>query len=77
MNHTVGIAQDHKARAAEKKPTEKAVGHVPPGGGARSLWVFNEFVTHKIPSQRTGGAYALFEVSTRPGTGPPPHLHHR
>ena len=77
MNHTVGIAQDHKARAAEKKPTEKAVGHVPPGGGARSLWVFNEFVTHKIPSQRTGGAYAHFEVATRPGAGPPPHIHHR
>jgi mannose-6-phosphate isomerase-like protein (cupin superfamily) len=41
------------------------------------LWVFNEFVTHKIPSHRTGGAYAHFEVATRPGAGPPPHIHHR
>jgi len=34
-------------------------------------------VTHKIPSQMTGGAYALFEVATQPGSGPPPHIHHR
>ncbi len=34
-------------------------------------------VTYKIPSHRTGGAYALFEVATQPGTGPPPHIHHR
>ena len=29
------------------------------------------------PSHQTGGAYALFEVATQPGTGPPPHIHHR
>ena len=53
---------------------EKAVSHVPPGEGRRSLWVLGELVTYKIPSQRTGGAYSLFKVVTQPGAGPPPHL---
>jgi mannose-6-phosphate isomerase-like protein (cupin superfamily) len=39
--------------------------------------VFGELATCKVPSHRTGGAYALFEVSTRPGAGPPPHVQHR
>jgi quercetin dioxygenase-like cupin family protein len=56
---------------------EKAVAHVPPGEGRRSLWVLGELVTYKIPSQHTGGAYALFEVTTQPGGGPPAHVHHR
>jgi mannose-6-phosphate isomerase-like protein (cupin superfamily) len=77
MSHTADIARGHEIRAAEESPTQKAVSHVPPGEGARSLWVFNEFVTHKIPSHRTGGAYAHFEVATRPGAGPPAHIHHR
>jgi mannose-6-phosphate isomerase-like protein (cupin superfamily) len=34
-------------------------------------------VTYKVPSNWTGGAYALFEVATPPGAGPPPHVHHR
>jgi quercetin dioxygenase-like cupin family protein len=41
------------------------------------LWVLGEFVTYKVPSQQTGGAYALFEVTTQPGSGPPPHVNHR
>jgi quercetin dioxygenase-like cupin family protein len=56
---------------------EKEVAHIPPGEGARSLWVMGVLVTYKIPSQRTGGAYSLFEVATQPGAGPPPHIHHR
>lgn len=55
----------------------EAVAHIPPGEGARSLWVLGELATYKIPSRRTGGAYALFEVATHPGSGPPPHVHHR
>jgi mannose-6-phosphate isomerase-like protein (cupin superfamily) len=39
--------------------------------------VFGELATCKVPSHRTGGAYALFEVSTQPGAGPPPHVQHR
>jgi mannose-6-phosphate isomerase-like protein (cupin superfamily) len=56
---------------------EKAVAHIPPGEGTRSLWVLGELVTHKVPSQQTGGAYSLFEVVTQPGAGPLPHIHHR
>ena len=56
---------------------EKAVAHIPPGEGARSMWVIGELLTYKVPSYRTGGAYALFEVATHPGAGPPPHIHHR
>ncbi len=55
----------------------KAVVHVPPGEGRRSLWVFDELLTYKVPSQHTGGAYSLFEVTTQPGAGPPPHVQHR
>ena len=55
----------------------KAVAHVAPGEGRGSLWVLSELLTYKIPSQRTGGAYSLFEATTQPGTGPPPHIHHR
>jgi mannose-6-phosphate isomerase-like protein (cupin superfamily) len=36
-----------------------------------------EHLTYKVPSQRTGGAYSLFEVATHPGAGPPPHVQHR
>ena len=56
---------------------EKKVGHLSPGKDTRSLWVFGELVTHKIPSQQTGGAYSLFEITTCPGEGPPPHVQHR
>ncbi len=54
-----------------------AVAHVRPGEGTISLWVLSELLTYKISSQRTGGAYSLFEVTTQPGAGPPPHVQHR
>ena len=56
---------------------EKRVAHVGPGEGTRSLWMLGELLTYKVPSQRTGGAYSLFEVETPPGSGPPPHVQHR
>ena len=56
---------------------EKSVAHIQGGEGTKSLWVLDELVTYKVPSQRTGGAYALFEVTTHPGAGPPPHVQHR
>jgi mannose-6-phosphate isomerase-like protein (cupin superfamily) len=77
MNHTADVAQGHESRAAREETVEERVTHVPPGEGARSLWVMGVLVTHKIPSHRSGGAYALFEVATRTGAGPPPHIHHR
>jgi quercetin dioxygenase-like cupin family protein len=52
------------------------VTHVPPGEG-RSLWMLGELVTHKTARDQTGGAYSLFEVTTQPGDGPPPHVQHR
>ena len=55
----------------------KAVAHVAPGEGRRSLWVLSDLVSYKIPSHQTGGAYSLFEVTTQPGGGPPPHVNHR
>lgn len=54
----------------------QGIAHVPPGEG-RSLWVLGELVTCKITSYQTGGAYSLFEVITQPGSGLPPHVHHR
>jgi mannose-6-phosphate isomerase-like protein (cupin superfamily) len=39
--------------------------------------VLGELLTRKVPSQRTGGAYSLFEVTTQVGAGPPPHVQHR
>ena len=59
----------------ENKP-ETGVAHIRPGEGRRSLRVMDEMVTCKIPSDRTSGAYSLFEITTRPGEGPPPHVQH-
>jgi hypothetical protein len=76
MGHTADITHGHKSRAVEEEKMEKEVAHIPPGEDARSLWVLGVLVTYKIPSHRTGGAYSLFEVTTQPRTGPPPHIHH-
>jgi quercetin dioxygenase-like cupin family protein len=35
-----------------------------------------EMVTCKITSDQTSGAYSLFEITTQPGDGPPPHVQH-
>jgi mannose-6-phosphate isomerase-like protein (cupin superfamily) len=77
MSHKADDAQVHETRAVEEERMEKAVAHVRPGEGSRSLWVLGELVTHKIPSYQTGGAYSLFEVTTQPGAGSPPHVQHR
>jgi quercetin dioxygenase-like cupin family protein len=55
----------------------EAAVNTPPGQGKRTLWVLGEAVTYKVSSRRTGGAYAMFEVATPPGAGPPPHVQHR
>ena len=77
MNQSVGVPQRHKTRRVNEEKVEKTIAHIPPGEGTRSLWVLGELLTYKIPSHRTGGAYALFEATTHPGAGPPPHIHHR
>ncbi len=77
MSHTADVVQGHKTRRMGEAEMGKAVAHVAPGEGRRSLWVLSELVTYKIPSQQTGGAYSLFEIETPPGSGPPPHVQHR
>jgi len=77
MGGTADVADRHETRGAEEVKMEKAVAHIPPGEGRRSLWVLGELLTYKVASQNTGGAYSLFEVATQPGGGPPPHVQHR
>jgi quercetin dioxygenase-like cupin family protein len=77
VSHPKVITQGRKTGAEEEGRTHKALAHVPAGEGTSSMWVMGELLTQKTPSQRTGGAYALFEVATTPGAGPPTHIHHR
>ncbi len=77
MSHTADVTHSNKIHRAGEAEMGKAVAHVAPGEGRRSLWVLGELVTQKVPSQRTGGAYSLFEVTTQPNGGPPPHVQHR
>ena len=77
MSHTADIEGKSQTREAGQGEFGKGAAHVPPGGDEASLWVLGELLTRKVPSQRTGGAYSLFEVSTQPGSGPPPHVQHR
>src|SRR4028119_1219323 len=77
MIHNVGGARGHKTRGSEAGTSKKGVAHVRPAEGSRSLRIFGELVTCKVTSDQTGGAYSLFEVTTQPGKGPPPHVHHR
>ncbi len=60
----------------EDNKLETGVAHLPPGEGRRSLWVMGEMVTCKVTSDQTSGAYSLFEITTQPGDGPPPHIQH-
>jgi quercetin dioxygenase-like cupin family protein len=54
-----------------------SVTHIPPGGG-KSVWIANnELVTFKEMGHDTGGEFALLDVVGLPGSGPPPHIHHR
>jgi len=50
--------------------------HVALGEG-RALWVAGDLVTLKVLGEDTDGAFALGEVVSLPGGGPPPHVHHR
>jgi hypothetical protein len=64
MGNTADVAQGHQTHTGYEGRMGKGVAHIPPGKGRRSLWVLGELVTYKIPSQQTGGAYALFGVIT-------------
>jgi hypothetical protein len=64
MSHTSDVAQGNKERAVKEERMGKAFALVPPSESPESLWVLGVLVTYKIPSPRTGGAYALSEVAT-------------
>ena len=42
-----------------------------------SVWVVGDLYTIKTSGADTGGTFTLIEVSVPPGSGPPPHVHHR
>jgi quercetin dioxygenase-like cupin family protein len=46
-----------------------------PGEGRTLLVGGGDYVTYKVASAETAGAYFCFEVSTTPGFGPPLHRH--
>ena len=46
-----------------------------PGEGRKLLVGGGDYVTYKVRSAETDGAYFCFEVSTTPGFGPPLHRH--
>ena len=70
------VGTEGRYSVAKEEKGERGVTRVPPGEG-RSLWVLGEVVTYKTTSEQTGGAYSLFEVTTHPGGGVPPHVQHR
>ncbi len=55
---------------------DRIISQVGPGEG-RSLWVLGALVTRKVSSERTGGAYSLFEARVQPQEGVPAHIQHR
>jgi quercetin dioxygenase-like cupin family protein len=71
------MAEKERIMEAKEQKISEAVTYVPPGEGARSLWVFGELVRYKTRGEQTGGAYSLFEIASPSGGGPPPHIQHR
>lgn len=47
-----------------------------PGEG-RSVWVVGDRYTIKVSGDDSAGAFAMIEAWIPPGSGPPPHIHHR
>ena len=61
----------------KQKMTGERVAYVAPGS-VGSVWIGDrELVTFKQTGAETGGLFALVEVVGLPGSGPPPHIHHR
>jgi quercetin dioxygenase-like cupin family protein len=53
-----------------------ALDTAPPEAGER-IWIAGDTVTIRAGAADTGGALTMLEVASRPGAGPPPHLHAR
>ena len=77
MYQTADTVHGQGAHGVEGAQRREAAGNTPPGEGKRTLWVLGEVVTYKVSSRRTGGAYAMFEVTTPAGAEPPSHVQHR
>jgi mannose-6-phosphate isomerase-like protein (cupin superfamily) len=45
-------------------------------GQGQTFWLMGDFYAIKTTPEQTG-AYAIVEVESFPGNGPPPHIHHR
>jgi len=56
--------------------SDRTVAHLASGEG-ESVWLLGDLYTFKAVSEDTGGAFALWETTSPPQGGPPPHLHHR
>lgn len=50
--------------------------YVGPGEG-ESVWLLGDLYTFKAVSETTDGAFAVWETTSPPEGGPPPHLHYR
>jgi quercetin dioxygenase-like cupin family protein len=50
--------------------------HVAQGEGD-TRWVFRDHYTFKAEKKDTGGGFSLLEVVLHPGSGAPPHTHHK
>lgn len=43
----------------------------------KTVWVWGDIYKFLITSEETGGSYALWEEWANPGSGTPPHIHHK
>jgi quercetin dioxygenase-like cupin family protein len=51
--------------------------YVVPAGEGKVCWLLDARLTGKIGAEQTGGKFGMFLSATPPGSGPPPHVHHR
>jgi mannose-6-phosphate isomerase-like protein (cupin superfamily) len=52
-------------------------GYIVPAGEGERIWIVADTMTLLATGDRTAGSFALLEILTAPGGGPPPHLHTR
>ena len=45
-------------------------------GEGDAFWIVGDLMTMKAGRVQTGNAFAVGEFMSRPGSGPPPHIHH-
>lgn len=43
----------------------------------KSVWIWGDVYKFIVTSDQVGGAYALWEEWANPGSGTPPHIHHK